>query len=792
MAKTIRNLAIFSDKPTKDDLLNFKDYSDLLSNVILHNETPSTIGIFGEWGSGKTSLMLMIEDQLIKKNIKTIWFNAWKYNKEEALWRALILCILNSLNKDQNIDIETKEKLYEAISTEKLGQMQVDWLEIGKALVQGIGSFILIPGIANYLASGNLVDKMSNAFTRRKIQQNQERISSIEEFESLYKNLIKVHIKENERIVILIDDLDRCVPIQSIEVLEALKTFLDAEGCVFVVACDTRLINQGLKSKYPDNSNIDLDDYLGKIVQFAFTIPPIHVEDAERFINNFDLSIGYPELSRLISKTLERNPRKIKRFLSDLKIKNQLVKSRNLLLKPECLVKMSCISYTWREFWLASINDTTVFSRAVQIAISPFDGAEKSPDDIEFSNVFHIDDRLYHILKIEPIITQADLNEFIFLSKTTSLSIFDNQTKEEKNPEYINRFSLIKNYLKEGHIYPYNRENAEMVISSINSGTSLISVSGKPGAGKTTLLYLIEIAEANDYVSVYFDFQQFFQIKENSWTYELSRVIKQTLNEKGYAVQFDPPKNNYTTQDFYNYLSLIIGELKGKRLVLMLDEFTNRIYGLDEKSGTMLFNMISFLLKNNPNLTIILSGQIEVIDLPPQIQEIISKLSVKIISLNRLNEFDLENLYKYVMSIPNEDFNLSDSYNLLFLLENELRLLITLQFDRHDWWQEGLNLKLSTKTYYNSINNQDNGKVKLSSLTLGDLFQIITTQKNWEEIFSDIFESKSIFDDQKSIILRARNSIAHSKELTSQASMLFVISAKDILRSIHPINFTPS
>lgn len=134
MAKTIRNLAIFSDKPTKDDLLNFKDYSDLLSNVILHNETPSTIGIFGEWGSGKTSLMLMIEDQLIKKNIKTIWFNAWKYNKEEALWRALILCILNSLNKDQNIDIETKEKLYEAISTEKLGQMQVDWLEIGKAL----------------------------------------------------------------------------------------------------------------------------------------------------------------------------------------------------------------------------------------------------------------------------------------------------------------------------------------------------------------------------------------------------------------------------------------------------------------------------------------------------------------------------------------------------------------------------------------------------------------------------------------------------------------------------------
>lgn len=790
MTKTNLNLAIFSDKPTKNDLLNFKDYSDLLSDVILHNETPSTIGIFGEWGSGKTSLMLMIEDQLNKNNIKTIWFNAWKYNKEEALWRALILCILNNLNKDQKIDIETKEKLYEAISTEKLGQMQVDWLEIGKTLVQGIGPLILFPGIANCLSSGNLIDKISNAFTRQKIQQNQERISSIEEFDSLYKNLIKAQVKENERVVIFIDDLDRCVPIQSIEVLEALKTFLDAEGCVFVVACDTRLINQGLKVKYPDISNIDLDEYLGKIVQFAFTIPPIHVEEAERFINNFDLSIGYSEISRLLSRTLERNPRKIKRFLSDLKIKNQLVKSRNLLLQPECLVKLSCISYTWREFWLASINDTTVFSRAVQIALSPSDTAERSPDDVEFSNVFHIDDRLYKFLKTEPIISQADLFEFKFLSKTTSPRLFDNETKDEIRSDHIDQFSFIKSEMTDDHIYPNIRENARKVISAINNGTSFVFVSGKAGTGKTTLLYLIELAEVNDYVSVYFDFQQFFQITENSWFYELSRVIKQTLNEKGYSILFDPPKNNYTTKDFCNYVNLIIGELKETRLVLMFDELTHRIYDLDEKSGTMIFDNISLLL-NNPNLTIILSGQIEVPKLPIMIQESISKLNKEIINLNRSSEINLEKLFEYVMSIPDEEFNLTDSYNLLYLLENELRQFITSQFDRCDWWEEGLDIKLSSKTYNKYIIYQEKSKEKISSLTLGDLFQLITAQKNWEKMFSDVFINKHVIDDQRSIILRARNSIAHSKDLTLQESIWFVKHAKDLLRIIHPFNFPP-
>ena len=174
-------LAILSDKPTKDDLLNFKDYSDLLTNVVVNSETPSTIGIFGDWGSGKTSLMLMIDEHLQKKNIKTIWFNAWKYDKEEALWRALIFSILKGLSAGQKEIDDATLKLYAAVSTESLGKVQIDWLEIGKTALKGIVFFmaplLLIPGIANAFANAGFLDQISNAFTKRKVQQSQERIS---------------------------------------------------------------------------------------------------------------------------------------------------------------------------------------------------------------------------------------------------------------------------------------------------------------------------------------------------------------------------------------------------------------------------------------------------------------------------------------------------------------------------------------------------------------------------------------------------------------------------------------
>lgn len=91
---------ILSDLPTEKDGLDFAPYVNTLVEVITspNTSTPLTLGIFGTWGSGKTSLMRMIEKGL-PKSFRTTWFNAWMYDKEDTLWRVLLLHVLTALKE---------------------------------------------------------------------------------------------------------------------------------------------------------------------------------------------------------------------------------------------------------------------------------------------------------------------------------------------------------------------------------------------------------------------------------------------------------------------------------------------------------------------------------------------------------------------------------------------------------------------------------------------------------------------------------------------------------------------
>ena len=90
-------LSILSDQPADEDRLNFAPYAKTLADILADpgTHTPLTIGVFGGWGRGKTSLMRMVERRLAATEgsdypVRPVWFNAWLYSQQESLWRALI------------------------------------------------------------------------------------------------------------------------------------------------------------------------------------------------------------------------------------------------------------------------------------------------------------------------------------------------------------------------------------------------------------------------------------------------------------------------------------------------------------------------------------------------------------------------------------------------------------------------------------------------------------------------------------------------------------------------------
>ncbi|SVD56038.1 uncharacterized protein METZ01_LOCUS408892, partial [marine metagenome] len=221
------NSLLFIDGKDKD-LLKIKKHANALVQFVKSAQTPITIGIQGEWGSGKTSLLNIIFRELEKankskhsKNFHMIWVNTWENSLMSTPEEALIKIINEIINAllDSDKKISNIENVKDAATTALKGMLRV-----GASVVGGTAGADVMGEV---LKSKNSVGDLKKALSK------------------LVQEIRDSDNQEIDKVVVFIDDLDRIDPPEAVKILELLKNIFSIPGCVFLLAIDYQVVIKG-------------------------------------------------------------------------------------------------------------------------------------------------------------------------------------------------------------------------------------------------------------------------------------------------------------------------------------------------------------------------------------------------------------------------------------------------------------------------------------------------------------------------------------------------------------------
>lgn len=440
---------MWSDKETDRDCLGYQSYVTVLAEVSTHKDlAPLTLGVFGSWGSGKSSLMEMLKkriDSAAGTGTKTLWLNAWRYEGRDEAQSALINAIITAL----------EDELSAVEGLKELGRKLRD-----SASVLKLGKFIMKSALTLTPDVGGFVDCFSD---------EAEKLSkTMEGFESDFRELLKK--AKVDRIVVFVDDLDRCSGPKVIETFETIKLFLNTPSCTFVVGADPKTIEQAVGHVYGEQDERRRRDYLEKIVQIPFQIPEQGLKDITCYVgmlvigrhldaagwqqliaarpgflaskgpelvdairrwpgeNRPLIGTGFDEIKdeleailphiNTLARGLRGNPRQIKRFLNILAVRRRLARENGLEVKPAELVKLAVLEYAWKDFFpllVESVDPTTGLSPLIE-------DLEKEGHEIgsgEAAATRSAESGLIDYLIAEPLLSKVNLSPYLFRAQTS-------------------------------------------------------------------------------------------------------------------------------------------------------------------------------------------------------------------------------------------------------------------------------------------------------------------------------------------------------------------------------------
>ncbi|HHX67668.1 MAG TPA: NTPase [Gallicola sp.] len=463
---------MWRDSETELDYLDFDYLIETISDIIRNDDLlPSTIGVYGDWGSGKSSLINMsITSMKDDENIVSIYFNGWLFEDYEDAKTALLGSILDTIEEKRTLDETARDcikGLYKSIDKMKLVKNAIG-LGVGAFLSSGTNivadlaiSTVLdkIPTLKDGIFKEDIMETIKSELTNKELREN---ISTFrEDFDKL---LQRANI---DRLVVFIDELDRCSPDTILETLEAIRLFLYVGRTVFIIGADERHISYAVQTKFKEIEGTGIDigkEYLEKIIQYPVRIPRLSTREVELYIsllfmekeltkeefektiefiniqknkNFFDFQLNYSilkdfnediankvrlslevskQLSSVLANGLNGNPRHCKRFLNSMEMRLNMAKYKEIELDRKVLAKVMMLEY-FKSGMFAELVSAPIDLTGKIVELSMLEKGEI--ESLDRLVAWKDDDWVNNWLNMEPSIGNEDLRPYFYFARTT-------------------------------------------------------------------------------------------------------------------------------------------------------------------------------------------------------------------------------------------------------------------------------------------------------------------------------------------------------------------------------------
>lgn len=351
---------MWPDNETSLDFLNFSGVAETVAEIIVQADgRPISIGVSGAWGIGKSSMIKLTQTALNERPLADderdfvfVEFNAWLYQGYDDA-RAALMDVIASKLQDEAVSRET------ALDKVKDLASRIKWLRAAKllaapaaALALGMplpGMFGGIANVGNAVVGGTagdeefanaktLADEASSAFSG--LISEKAGASPPQEIQALRDSFEDTLEELGITLVVLIDDLDRCLPETTISTLEAIRLFLFLNNTAFVVAADNEMIKYAVKRHFKGVSDDQLiNSYFDKLIQVPIQVPTLGTQEVRAY-----MMLLYVENSGLPSEVQEkiRNGvcEQLKKSWQGKRVDRAFVESLHTTMPPPLLAKL--------------------------------------------------------------------------------------------------------------------------------------------------------------------------------------------------------------------------------------------------------------------------------------------------------------------------------------------------------------------------------------------------------------------------------------------------------------------